>query len=67
MIRFLVFAGLALAIATPAEAMSPPPLPQSDGIRADVGYRGVARGHGYAVARGYAKKAGNSSKVRNIA
>ena len=53
MIRFLVFAALALAIATPAEAMSPPPLPQSDGIRADVGYRGVARGHRYGVARGY--------------
>ena len=51
MIRFIVFAALALAIATPAEAMSPPPLPQSDGIRADVGYRGVARGHRYGVAR----------------
>ena len=32
MIRFIVFAALALAITTPAEAMSPPPLPQSDGI-----------------------------------
>ena len=53
MIRFIVFAALALASATPAEAMSPPPLPQSDGITADVGYRGVARGHRYGVARGY--------------
>ena len=53
MIRFIVFAALALAIATPAEAMSPPPLHQSDGIRTDVGYRGVARGHRYGVARGY--------------
>ena len=53
MIRFIVFAALALAIATPAEALSPPPLHQSDGIRADVGYRGVARGHRYGVARGY--------------
>ena len=53
MIRFIVFAALALAIATPAEALSPPPLPQSDGITADVGYRGVARGHRYGVARGY--------------
>ena len=34
MIRFIVFAALALAIATPAQAISPPPLPQSDGIRA---------------------------------
>ena len=53
MIRFIFFAALALAIATPAAAISPPPLPQSDGIKTDVGYRGVARGHRYGVARGY--------------
>ena len=54
MLRFIVFAALAFAIATPAEAISPPPLQQSDGIRTDVGYRGVARGHRYGVGRGYA-------------
>jgi hypothetical protein len=53
MIRFIVFTVLALGIATSAQAMSPPPLHQPDGIRADVGYRGVARGHRYGVARGY--------------
>jgi hypothetical protein len=46
MIRFIVFAALALAIATPAEAMSPPPLHKSDGISTEARYRGVARGYG---------------------
>ena len=46
MIRFIVFAALALAIATPAEAMSPPPLHKSDGMSTEARYRGVARGYG---------------------
>jgi hypothetical protein len=49
MIRLIAFAALALAIATPAEAISPPPLEQSDGIKTDVGYRGGGR---VGVARG---------------
>jgi len=53
MIRFIFLTAVALAIATSAQALSPPPLHQPDGIRADVGYRGVARGHRYGVARGY--------------
>ena len=43
MIRLIAFAALALAITTPAEAISPPPLQQSDGIKIDVGYRGGGR------------------------
>ena len=55
MIRFVFAAAFALTIATSAQALSPPPLQQPDGIRADIGYRGVARGgHRYrGVARGY--------------
>ena len=49
MIRLVAFAALALAITTPAEAISPPPLQQSDGIKTVVGYRGGGRG---GVARG---------------
>ena len=52
MIRFIFLTAVALAIATSAQALSPPPLHQPDGIRADVGYRGVARGYRYGVARG---------------
>ena len=46
MIRLIAFAALALAIATPAEAMSPPPLHKSDGVSTEARYRGVARGYG---------------------
>ena len=53
MIRFIFVTAFALVIATSAQALSPPPLHQPDGIRADVGYRGVARGHRYGVARGH--------------
>ena len=53
MIRFIFLTAFALAVATSAQALSPPPLHQPDGIRADVGYRGVARGHRYGVARGH--------------
>ena len=51
MIRLIAIAAFALAVATSAQAMSPPPLHQSDGIRAEAYYRG----HGYrgGVARGY--------------
>jgi hypothetical protein len=52
MIRLIAFAAFALAVATSAQAMSPPPLPQPDGISAEARYRGVARGHRYGVARG---------------
>ena len=43
MIRLIAMAAFALAVATSAEAMSPPPLHQSDGISTDAryyGYRG---------------------------
>jgi hypothetical protein len=46
MIRLIAFAAFALALATSAHAMSPPPLHQSDGISAEARYRGVARGYG---------------------
>ena len=46
MIRLIAFAALALDIATPAEAISPPPLQQSEGIKTDVGYRGGRVGVG---------------------
>ena len=46
MIRLIVFAAFALALATSAHAMSPPPLHQPDGISAEARYRGVARGYG---------------------
>ena len=46
MIRLIAFAALALAIATPAEAISPPPLHKSDGVSTEARYRGVARGYG---------------------
>ena len=51
MIRLIAIAAFALAVATSAQAMSPPPLHQSDGMRTEAryyGYRGgVARGYGY--------------------
>ena len=37
MIRSIVFAAFALAVATSAQAMSPPPLHQSDGMITQVG------------------------------
>ena len=46
MIRLIAFAAFALAVATSAQAMSPPPLHQSDGISTEARYRGVARGYG---------------------
>ena len=45
--------GISMLLLPSARAMSPIPLHRSDNIRADVGYRGVARGHRYGVARGY--------------
>ena len=36
MIRLIAFAAFALAVATSAQAMSPPPLHQSDGIRTEA-------------------------------
>ena len=53
-----LFLGIAMLLLPSAQAMSPPPLQQSDGIRADVGYRGVARGNRYGVARGYGHRRG---------
>ena len=55
MIKFIAFAFFALALATSAQAMSPPPLHRSDGISTEARYvgRGVARGHRYGVARSY--------------
>ena len=51
MIRLIAMAAFALVVATSAEAMSPPPLHQSDDMRTEAryyGYRGgVARGYGY--------------------
>ena len=52
MIRLIAIAAFAFAFATSAQAMSPPPLHKSDGMRTetqDVGYRyrGVARYGGY--------------------
>ena len=49
----LIAVAFALAVATSAQAMSPAPLHQPDGISAEARYRGVARGHRYGVARGY--------------
>ena len=45
-LRLIAFAAFALAVATSAQAMSPPPLHQPDGISAEARYRGVARGYG---------------------
>ena len=69
MIRLIAFAAFALAVATSAQAMSPPPLHQPDGISAEAGFRGryggyhrhgrwryccsVFRGYGYGGYRGY--------------
>ena len=38
--------GLAMLLLPSAQAMSPPPLHQSDGISTEARYRGVARGYG---------------------
>ena len=50
-----LFLGIAMLLIPSAQAMSPPPLHQSDGISTEARYvgRGVARGHRYGVARGY--------------
>ena len=37
MIRLIVFVAFALAVATSAQAMSPPPLHQSDGMITQIG------------------------------
>ena len=41
-----LFLGLAMLLIPSAQAMSPPPLHQSDGISTEARYRGVARGYG---------------------
>ena len=41
-----LFLGLAMLFIPSAQAMSPPPLHQSDGISTEARYRGVARGYG---------------------
>ena len=46
MIRLIAIAAFALALATSAQAMSPPPLHKSDGMSTEARYRGVARGYG---------------------
>ena len=51
-----LFLGIDMWLLPSAQAMSPPPLHRSDGIREDVGYRGVARGHRYGVARGHGRR-----------
>jgi hypothetical protein len=38
MIRLIAIAGFALAVATSAEAMTPAPIPQPDGIMTQVAY-----------------------------
>jgi len=52
MIRFFAAAAFALAVATSAQAMSPAPLHQGDGlvtqVRAVVVHRGHVAGHGVA-------------------
>jgi hypothetical protein len=56
MIRLIAIAAFALAVATSAEAMSPPPLHQSDGMRTEAryyGYRGGYRHYGYGGYRHY--------------
>ncbi len=52
MIKLIGVAAFALAVATSAQAMSPPPLHQSDGLKTEAYYRhygyyghGVARRH----------------------
>ena len=53
MIRLIAFAALALAVATSAEAMSPPPLHKSDGLTTEVRYYGHGRYRGYGGYRHY--------------
>ena len=53
MIRLIAFAALALAVATSAEAMSPPPLHKSDGLTTEVRYYGHGRYRGYGGYRRY--------------
>ena len=50
MIRLIAIAAFALAVATSAEAMSPPPLHQSHGMRTEARYYGYGgyRHYGYA-------------------
>ena len=54
MIRLIVFVAFALAVATSAQAMSPPPLHQSDGMITQVGQAcgaGQVRSKGNCVLR----------------
>jgi hypothetical protein len=54
MIRLIAVAAFAIAVATPAQAMSPAPLPQLDGIATQVAYgcgAGRTRVGGVCVAR----------------
>jgi hypothetical protein len=54
MIRLIAVAGLALAVATSAEAMTPAPMPQREGMITQVAYAcgpGMTRVHGVCVAR----------------
>ena len=48
-----LFLGLAMLLIPSAQAMSPPPLHQSDGISTEARYRGVARGYGGYSRYGY--------------
>ena len=54
MIRLIAVAGFALAVATSAEAMTPAPMPQREGMITQVAYAcgpGMTRVHGVCVAR----------------
>jgi len=54
MIRLIAVAGVALAVATSAEAMTPAPMPQRQGMITQVAYAcgpGMTRVHGVCVAR----------------
>ena len=53
MLRLIAFAALALAVATSAEAMSPPPLHKSDGLTTEARYYGHGRYRGYGGYRHY--------------
>jgi len=51
MVRLIAVAAFALAVATSAQAMSPPPLHQSDGIRTEALYYGHGRYRHYGYGR----------------
>jgi hypothetical protein len=54
MIKLIAVAGFVLAVATSAQAMTPAPIPQPDGLTTKVAYHcgpGRTRVHGVCVAR----------------